>query len=265
MYLTSTVLSQLSLQHGFCRRFGGLSLPPYESLNFGVKTGDAPERVEANLRLLGQRLGVEPKRFYWAAQKSLDAIVEMRPGDDVERIRATPADAIIAHVPTGTPSPLLCIKTADCLPVLLASPQARYLATVHVGWNGALLQLLTKCIAQLEQRGVSPASLHMALGPAIGPCCLRLTGEVKSRFLAAFPKSSAFQFRGKGVPETQEALWLDLWEHSRQAALAAGLKAENITISNNCTVCGPRWFFSHRRDGAVTGRQLSFVGFADGH
>lgn len=268
MYVTSPLFQQLGIRHGFTTRRGGVSLPPFDTFNLGLKSGDQRPQVETNLRLLAQRLEVGIDDLFWAAQESRDQIVTVEAISNVATIRQTAADALMhfsAAIPGGEHQrPVLCIRTADCLPVLVYAPVSAtkgaaknvWLAAVHVGWQGAYLELLGKTLKQLSAQGVSLADTFLAFGPAIGPCCLRLAGRVKGDFESKFPGHTAFIKR----PDDPTAIYLDLWQHSLQMAVALGVDEKNIDILNSCTSCEHHKFFSYRRDGAATGRHLSFIG-----
>jgi YfiH family protein len=258
------LLKQYNIDHGFCRRRGGVSLPPFDSLNLASRWGDEPQRVAANLELLASRIGIQTSQLVCAAQESSDKIYEVQANDTVEKIRQTVADALIFALPKKNSVgalPFLCIRTADCLPALLYAPASAkypaYIAGVHVGWQGARLRLLEKAIALLQSKGVDPRQLVIVLGPAIGPCCLRLGGEIKESFETKFAKHPALIYR----QEDPSALYLDLWEHSRSLALDQAVESKNIEILRYCTSCRRDWFYSYRRDGKLTGQHLSFIGF----
>ena len=130
------------------------------------------------------------------------------------------------------------------MPVALAraSTPRPAVALLHVGWRGLLAG-----VVQAGAAAVGAPGLHAAIGPGIGPCCYEVGQEVGEAFRARF---------GAGVLRGRH---LDLWSATEQALRSAG--AARVARSDLCTACNPQLFFSHRRDGARTGRQgaLAYV------
>jgi YfiH family protein len=143
-------------------------------------------------------------------------------------------DALIARVPGVTVS----IRTADCLPILLADPARQVVAAVHAGWRGTAAQIVR---AAIEKMGSEPASLHAAIGPGIGACCYEVGPEV------------AAQFGIEGV------VHLDLAAENRRQLIAAGVPDRQIDIIALCTRCRADLFHSWRRDGPAAGRMVSYI------
>ena len=146
---------------------------------------------------------------------------------------------------------LLGIKTADCLPVLLVDPERRLVAAAHAGWRGTAAGVAARAVEALVRRGSRPEDLLAALGPGIGPCCYEVSTDLADRFEAAF---------GAGVVDrSRPAPRLDLWESNARALVAAGLLPARIDRLERCTACERPLFFSHRRDGGATGRQVAWI------
>jgi hypothetical protein len=141
----------------------------------------------------------------------------------------------------------IAVKTADCVPILIAACDGRSVAAVHAGWRGAAAGVATHAVRAMTRRyGVRATDLHAAIGPSIGPCCYRVGPEVAARFPASFVKA--------GV--------LDLWSATRQALLDAGIPAAQIESANLCTRCREDEFQSWRRDGPRAGRMFSALRIA---
>ncbi len=143
------------------------------------------------------------------------------------------------------------VFTADCVPILLFDPRTRLGAAVHAGWRGTIARGPAAAVAALAGAGARPPDLLAAIGPRIGPCCYAVGEDLAARFAAAFGADVAR--RAPGGP------FLDLGLANRRALAAAGVaRIAEIAV---CTACagGGRAFFSYRRDGAIAGRQLSFL------
>jgi len=242
------------LVHGVFSRHGGVSLPPYGSLNVSWGNGDRPEAVLENLTRIRRAAGLE--RLVSCRQRHGDLLSFVDKGS-VERLPARPhgliapsADALATDIAGLS----LLIKIADCQSILLADPGSRIIANIHSGWRGSVQNIAGKTVRHLEERyGLNPAETLAAVSPSLGPCCAQFTNfrrEIPEEF-------RSFQVR----PE-----YFDFWEISRRQLCAAGIRDENIEFSRKCTVCGRADFFSYRAQGR-TGRMASIIGWkndADG-
>jgi YfiH family protein len=160
------------------------------------------------------------------------------------------ADAAVA----GGPGPVLGIKTADCLPILLVDPRRRAVAAAHAGWRGTVAGVAAAAVKALVGDGSRPGDLLAALGPGIGPCCYEVGNEVR----AAFGDEGGAFFR----PGPRGRDHLDVRAANREQLLRSGLVPERIDSIDHCTFCAPALYHSYRRDGAHSGRMISFVGFS---
>jgi polyphenol oxidase len=149
----------------------------------------------------------------------------------------------------NTPGAALAVKTADCVPILLADERTHTVAAVHAGWRGTVAGIVGRAVDSLRARfRTSPEDLHAALGPAIGECCYEVGPEVAAYFLG--PSSGG----------RQERAHIDLIEANQSQLLAAGVPASRIYAARLCTKCRPDEFHSYRRDKEAAGRMYSFIG-----
>lgn len=158
----------------------------------------------------------------------------------------------------GVTSPgraLVGVTTADCVPVLLLDRRTRAAAAVHAGWRGAAGGVLEAAVAHLvREHDVEAATLEAAIGPAIGSCCYEVGAEVRDAFVARSGHLTDPAWDDRG-PKPR----LDL-RHAVELMLRAG-GVGDVALVGGCTKCDPR-LHSFRRDGAASGRQLSFIGWA---
>lgn len=217
----------------FSTRTGGVSEPPYDSLNLAVRTGDSPGRVHDNRRALAAALGIAPENVVMGRQVHGAALV-WHEAPQSPRVYADVVPSPIeadAHA-TDQPGLVPLVMTADCLPVALAGPGG--IAMAHAGWRGLAGGVLAAAAARV---GASAA----AIGPGIGPCCYEVGDEVARPFAAAF---------GGDVLHGRR---LDLWTAAERALNAAGV--DEVLRTDLCTCCDPDRFFSHRRTGKPRGVQ----------
>jgi len=218
-------------------RHGGVSLPPYDSLNLGDHVGDAPAAVAENRRRLVEALRL-PAEPHWLAQVhgtcALDAAM-----------LGVGCEADAAH--TALPGVVCAVLTADCLPVLLCDRNGTQVAAVHAGWRGLLNGVIEQCIAAMGGEG----ELLAWLGPAIGPHAFEVGEEVRAAFVDDAPAAvHAF------VPSPGGRWLADIYTLARQRLHRAGVDA--IYGGEHCTFSEPERFYSYRRDGR-TGRMASLI------
>jgi len=178
-------------------------------------------------------------------------------GPDPARELAPPADAAIAlRGGSGVPAP--AVRTADCVPILLADVEGCAVAAVHAGWRGTEQGVARACVARLEQAGIEPARLRAAIGPAAGPCCYEVGRDVLERVAAACGAPP----RELGRPGRRAAsVHLDLARANELQLRGAGLPAAGIERCGLCTICSAELFFSYRREGAASGRGMALIGW----
>jgi len=237
----------------------GVNSPPVRSAVFlaadapdGVlaavsERGTAPPGVEAPTAYLARRfaeeLGVSDLPLVRASQVHGSRIVrvEERPARG-ETVDAGPCDAIVTRLPGIG----LVVQTADCVPVLLAASDA--IGAVHAGWRGAAANVAGAAAKSFLASTGDPGSIRAWLGPAIGPCCYEVGGEVAEQFAGEFVREGA---GGK--------YRLDLPAVVRSQLEAAGILPGKIAVSAACTRCGGERFASYRRDGQRAGRMIALI------
>ncbi len=238
--------SLLSVPHAFTTRRGGVSLPPYDTLNLGVLTkgeGDANLHVAENYRRLRRALGVE-RRVRVEARQVHGGEVWSPPRMPVKLRDAPCADALV----TDRPDHLLVIRVADCVPILLSAPGGEAVAAVHAGWRGVAAGVILNAV---EAMPCEPG----ALAAVIGPCISVEHFEVGPEVVEAFNEVGL----GETVDHSTHARpHIDLRRAARHQLAAAGVRNERIDAAAGCTYRDEVEFFSHRRD--VTHRGLPATG-----
>lgn len=147
-------------------------------------------------------------------------------------------DALI----TDRPGVALSIRTADCLPILLADPEHRAVAAIHAGWRGTEQGIVGRTLdAMRSDFDTSPGQITAAIGPGIGACCYEVGEDVARRF--------GFAAAGR----------IDLAAINREQLIRAGVPPSRIDTLGLCTYCDSARFHSYRRDGEQAGRMISFV------
>jgi YfiH family protein len=210
----------------FFTRLGGVSEPPYDSLNVSRKVGDTPEAVDENLTIV--RAAMDGRPAAWVRQVAGDTVLRVSKGG-----LAGEADALI----TAEPDLCLAVAIADCVPVALVGEQE--IAMVHSGWRGSLAGVSGK--AARELRG--PA-IRAYIGPSIRRCCYEVSHELAEKFAGVF---------GEDVVSGR---YLSLQDAIRKDLEGAGVEVHDLGL---CSGCRPDLFYSHRMQKPLTGRNLAQV------
>jgi YfiH family protein len=245
MLLRSALIPE-RFRHGFSTRAGGVSPPPFDTLNLGGKWGDDPASVAENRRRLLSAVG-GPASMFTARQVHGANVVEVRAGDDPRATADIEADALV----TGEPGVAIGVFVADCIPALIADPHTGFVAAVHAGWRGTLAGVLPAAVRALAARGARPGDLRVALGPAIGPCCFEVGTDVAGQFDADVVRAAP-----SGRPDKRH---VDLKAANRRLLQAAGVDPAGIDTSTDCTHCDRARFYSFRRDGSATGQLMGVI------
>jgi YfiH family protein len=152
---------------------------------------------------------------------------------------------------TRRPGLLLSIRTADCLPILIADPESRSVAAIHAGWRGTVADVAGNAVRTMIARyEAKPAAMRVAIGPGIGPCCFEVGPEVATQFKPLFPERTDLD--GRVRLNLVAAIIVQL----RQLGIPEG----QIDASGLCTACGPEMFESYRRDREASGRMTAAIG-----
>lgn len=250
-YLQPSGLGQ-GITAGFTTRNGGVSRPPYNSLNLGLNTEDLYAHVEGNRSNLTRAFELPPHQLLTVKQvHGTDLLLIDEENPDLSHFLSVEVDAIV----TNQPRIMIGVLVADCFPVLLWEPEQGVIAAVHVGWRGAAKGILGKVVTAMENNfSVNCGNLRAAVGPGIGAHKYEIDRPVRD----AFRQGSGYW--SEIARETRLGRWqLDIARSCQLQLLNAGLKERSIEIADECTCCHPELFFSYRRDQGRTGRQLGFL------
>jgi polyphenol oxidase len=224
------------------RRAGGLQWDLLERGEDQVFRAETLARLGWLTHGFGTRLSEN-----WPASNGL-AFAKQIHSDRVLRVESEgpqgEGDALISNVPGIA----LTIRTADCLPILMADPKSRAVAAIHAGWRGVVSKIAPKAVqAMTREFGTRPEDLVIAIGPGIGPCCFEVGPEV------------AVQFGLSGRSK------VDLAATVCQQLGRNGVESGQISVSELCSYCDSQLFESYRRDREAAGRMVGMIGVVGAH
>jgi YfiH family protein len=253
--LQAVGLTDAHAVHCFTTRKGGVSTGPLSSLNLGPSRGDRPESVAENFRRVCAALGTKPEGLVLSHQVHRDNVRVCTAADAGKgycTVRDYDADGLVTDVPGLT----LTIFGADCIPILFYDPVRRVVGACHGGWRGTALDIAGKTVRRLrEVYGTNPTDLRCAIGPGICPKCFETDPDVPEALREALGPVCEPCITPLGHGRFQ----VDLKGIHRRCLEKAGVLAEKIVISDDCTACRPDIYWSHRVAGDRRGVQAALI------
>jgi len=243
MFIESELFSRHAIRGIFTLRNGGISPAPFDNLNLGSGLGDSDTNVAANLKLFIQSSDL-PGTPHQAIQVHQNHALWCNGTGNMHNAEAD----ILLTDQNNTP---LAVRTADCLPILLAEAKTGITAAVHAGWRGTAAAVVKQAIQTMCIRGAKAEHILATLGPCIDACCFNI-GEEAAVALKNSAKTAAVFVQGRA----------DLRQINRLQLLECGLIDQHIECINACTACDAERFFSFRRDAGITGRHMAVVAIA---
>jgi len=245
-YQFAMLRAERGLRHGFFTRLGGMSQPPYATLNVGASVGDDADAVAENRRRCLAALGFDEAQVVTPCQVHSARVAKVGAAEGGQIIADT--DGLLS-AETGL---ALLLRFADCVPIMLYDREQRAIGLVHAGWRGTLEGIATRAVQAIQAHfGCMPDRLWAGIGPAIGRCCYEVGSELGDRFRARFGPQVLSEPRTGGAR-------LDLAAANVLALQEVGVR--NIEQAELCTACHSDEFFSHRREGGHTGRLAALIG-----
>lgn len=256
IWLTAPLLDGCSrIRHGFSTRKGGVSVPPWDSLNLGIGRDDDLAHVRENYRRFCGVLGADPRRVVLTHQTHSTNIRRVTAADAGKGLWLDRDYRNVDALITNEPDLPLVVFSADCGIILLYDPVRHAAGAVHAGWRGCAAGILEKTAAAMTDAfGSNPADLLAAIGPCIGQCCFETDGDVPDAMRAALEADAEPYWEWRG-----SKFHVDLAGLNRQWLLRTGLSPEHIEVCRLCTACRPDLFWSYRKMGNTRGAQVAMI------
>lgn len=260
-YLTYNSLSEIKfISHAFSTRLGGVSAGEFTSMNMAFNRGDNPENVTENYKRICKSAGFDFDSLTASAQDHntfVRAVTSENKGVGIYKPRDLQSvDALVTNEKGVT----LVTYYADCTPLFFVDTKQKAIGLAHAGWRGTVGRIGEKVVNKMtELYGTNPADIVAAIGPAISICCYEVDKPCADNFYALSDlDSSRFVF-----PKENGKYMIDLLETNRQILEAAGVKNENITVSDVCTNCNSELLWSHRATKGKRGTMSAFMCIVD--
>lgn len=244
-------------EHFFTTRLGGVSEGFLSSLNLCTTKGDDPAHLSHNYSRIAEALQIDPDRITLGCQVHGTDVAHVREEDAgaglTQPRKWTSADGLVTNVPGLA----LGILVADCVPILFVDPVHHAVGACHSGWRGTVGRIGAKTIRRMQEEfGTAPSDLLAGIGPSICQDHYEVSQEVADRFREEFHGQEEVLLRYDGNPGHWQ---LNLWEACRITLLEAGMRPENIAVTDICTACNPDLLFSHRMSHGRRGNLGAFI------
>lgn len=241
----------ISVPHGFTTREGGVSKGVFGSMNIAMHRGDSDENVIQNYEILAERIGFDVNNLVLTRQTHSDIVRVVTKSDasGLDHHAYPECDALI----TNDAGCALVVFTADCTPILLWDCVTGAVGAVHAGWRGTAADIAGKTVRKMASEfGCDPRNIRAAIGPNIGFCCFETDRDVPDAVIAQFGENTE-----KYIVESNGKFHVDLKAVNALALRRVGV--ESIEISDECTMCQPDCFWSHRVTGVNRGSQGAII------
>ncbi|MBQ9848408.1 MAG: peptidoglycan editing factor PgeF [Clostridia bacterium] len=252
----SRLFSANGIAHAFFTKKGGVSTGVFESLNFSTGNGsikDSRENVLKNHAIAASLFGLTVRDICRSVQTHTSTVETVNSSHRGKGLTAEPFDHGVDGMVTAEKNLLLSIRTADCVPVLLADKEGKAVGAVHAGWRGTVGGITVNAVEKMVELGARRENIIAAIGPCIANCCYEVGGELFEAFTEKNESYSAF-FKPKG-----EKFMLDLVFANRFILEQVGIPPENISSADICTRCNGDRFFSHRLSGVDRGTMSAAI------
>lgn len=223
-------------------RHGGVSQPPYASLNLGGSTQDDPEAVRENKRLFYQSLGITEHQVASSHQvHGTELFLTDKPG------REQGHDAVI----TPQAGVMALVTIADCTPILVYDAENKVVAAIHAGWRGTVAGIVTKTLNKMQEvYGTQPEHCYGWVGTCIDECSFEVGTDVSDHFAESF----------KSWDEDRQKFFVDLKAANADQLRSFGIPDLQMELSPYSTVIHNEDYFSHRLEKGTTGRMVAVIG-----
>lgn len=256
MLITFPEFEKYGVASCFTTRIGGVSEGKYSGLNMSFSNGDSFDNVLENFKRVCFSLDIDHNNLVFSHQthtKNLMVVKEDDVGKGIVKERDyDDIDGLITNM-TGV---ALVTQFADCVPLLFFDPKKRVIAASHAGWKGTVLEIGKETVLKMSQEFESnPQDILVVIAPSICQKCY----EVDDLVINELNKINYLKTDDIYYKKPNGKYQLNLHEANRQILMNAGIKSENITVTDLCTNCHPDLFHSHRATKGERGNNAAII------
>ena len=258
VYLTWPAIEKIEgIRHAFSTRIGGVSKEHLSSMNLSFSRGDDPANVRENYRRFCEAAGFEVENIVTSDQAHTTKVRYVTKADCGSGVTRDRDFHDIDGMITDEPGVVLATFYADCVPLFLVDPVKKAIGLSHSGWRGTVGKMGKVTVqAMMREYGSRPEDIVAAIGPSICQDCYEVSEDVIDRFRDSFNEAvwpKLFYRKENGKYQ------LDLWRANEEVFLEAGIRRENLAVTNLCTHCNQEVLFSHRATGEKRGNLSAFL------
>lgn len=259
-YFSFPILEETQVvSHLFSTREGGVSKGMFSSMNLSFSRGDDMEAVLENFRRVAKVLDCNIEDIVCSDQTHTTNIRIISRADRGKGILFKQDYSDIDGIITDERDICLATFYADCVPVYFVDPIKKVIGLAHSGWKGTVGKISAAMVEKMQESyGCKPSDLVVAIGPSICQDCYEVSKDVAEEFQKVFTKMVEQENIIKAGKE-KDKYQLDLWCAVKITLLSAGVKEENIAVTDVCTCCNSELLFSHRATAGKRGNLGAFL------
>lgn len=258
-YLTFPALEETGLvRHLFTTRLGGVSEGIFASMNLSYTRGDEKKAVDENYRRVCNALGCKVNDLVCSDQTHTTNVRKVTKEDKGKGVVIEKDYTDVDGLITNEVGIVLATFYADCVPLFIVDPINRAIGLSHSGWRGTVGRM-GRCTLQAMQEvyGTKPEDTVVAIGPSICQDCYEVSEDVAEQFIQEFDRKDHDKILfAKGGGKYQ----LNLWSANVCVFKEAGVREENLHVTDICTCCNPEYLYSHRASQGKRGNLGAFMG-----
>ena len=246
------------INYGFSTRLGGTSKGMFSSMNLSFARGDDEKCVSRNFELIADSIGTTPQHMVYAKQTHTTNVLKVGKNECGMGVMRKRNFSDIDGLITNEPGVCLVTSYADCVPLYFVDIKKKCIGLSHAGWRGTVGKIGIKTVKMMiEEFESNPLDIIAFIGPSICKDCYEISKDVADEFLQAYSKEISDRIL---ISKSNEKFQLNLHLANKYNLLEAGLKPENIFITDICTCCNPDLLYSHR---ASKGQRGGLCGFLE--
>lgn len=240
------------VEHCFTTRIGGVSKGIFSSMNVSFTRGDERSSVETNYRRLAEAMDADYEKFVFTDQTHTVNVRKVTAEDAGKGIVRALDYADVDGLITDESGIVLSTFYADCVPLYFVDPVHKAIGLSHSGWRGTVGRMGKATIDAMQcEYGSRPEDMICAIGPSICQDCYEISADVATEFAKEFVghEEEILRESSKNFSITEPAdkkYHLNLWKVNEIILLEAGVKRQNIAVTDVCTCCNSEVLYSHR-------------------